>query len=85
MLPFIVRPSKAKTRSQSSEHGVVATGKHDYSSSSFCVEGHVRLLCDPDAMEQNSQLTCHRNNRLVPGLLAALIGVRAFNQFRQGA
>jgi hypothetical protein len=51
MLPFLVRPSKAKTRSQSSEHGVVATGQHDHLLGSFCVEGHIRLLRDPDAME----------------------------------
>jgi hypothetical protein len=32
---------------------VVATGKHDQLSSSFCVEGHVRFLSNPDAMEQD--------------------------------
>jgi hypothetical protein len=30
MLPFIGRPWKTKTRTQSSEHGVVATGKKDH-------------------------------------------------------
>ncbi len=35
---------KAKTRSQSSEHGVVATSDMNISSSSFCVEGDVGLL-----------------------------------------
>jgi hypothetical protein len=29
MLPFLVRPLKAKADSQSSEHGVVATGEHE--------------------------------------------------------
>jgi hypothetical protein len=27
MLPLVGRPSKTKTRTQSSEHGIVATGK----------------------------------------------------------
>jgi hypothetical protein len=63
--------SRTKTRSQSSEHGVVATGKHGYSSSSFSIEGYIWLLRDPDAMEQDGQLTCHSDDRLVPGLLAA--------------
>jgi hypothetical protein len=49
----------------------LTTARHDYSSSSFRVDGHVRLLGDPDAMEQNSQLTRHGNNGFVPGLLAA--------------
>jgi hypothetical protein len=30
MLPFIGRPWKTKTLTQSSEHGVVATGKQDH-------------------------------------------------------
>jgi hypothetical protein len=30
MLPFLRRPCRAKTRTQSSEHGVVATGKHKH-------------------------------------------------------
>jgi hypothetical protein len=30
MLPFISRPRKTKTLTQSSEHGVVATGKKDH-------------------------------------------------------
>jgi hypothetical protein len=30
MLPFIGRPQKTKTRTQSSEYGVVATGKQDH-------------------------------------------------------
>src|SRR5712664_3094074 len=37
---------------------------------SFCVKGDVRLLRGPDAMEQNCQLACHCNNRLVLGLFA---------------
>ncbi len=31
MLPFLGRSWKTKTRSQSSEHGVVATGEHGHS------------------------------------------------------
>jgi hypothetical protein len=50
----ISRPvSRTKTRSQSSEHGVIATGEHSYSSSSLFVEGHVRFLRCPDVVEQN--------------------------------
>ena len=48
----------------------VATRKHKHSSGSFCVKGDVRLLRGPDAMEQNCQLACYRNNRLVLGLFA---------------
>ena len=62
--------SKTKTRSQSSEYGVVATGEHDHLLGGICVEGDIRLLGDPDAMEQDCQLTCYRNDGLVPGLLA---------------
>ena len=69
MLPFIRRALTAKVGSQSSEHGVVATGRHDHLSS-CCVERHIELLRSPYAMQQNGQLTCDRNDRLVPGLLA---------------
>ena len=62
--------SRTKTRSQSSEHGVVATGEHDHLLGSICVEGYIRLLGNPDAVEQNCQLPCYRNDGLVPGLLA---------------
>src|SRR5271154_5961696 len=61
--------SETKTRTQSSEHGVVATGKHDHSSSSLFVEGHVRLLRGPDAMEQDGQLPSYRNDGLTLRLL----------------
>jgi hypothetical protein len=69
MLPFLSRSWKAKTRSQSSEHGVVAKEKVGHSSSSLFVEGHVRLLRRPDVVEQNFQLPCNRDDRLVPGCL----------------
>jgi hypothetical protein len=69
MLPFLSRSWKTKTRSQSSEHGVVATGEHGYYSSSFCVEGHVWFLGGPETMEQHCQLARDCNNRLIPGLL----------------
>jgi hypothetical protein len=63
--------SEAKTRTQSSEHGVVATGKHgDLLGGSF-VERHVQLLRGPEAMEQDSQLTRKGNYGLALGLLAA--------------
>jgi len=65
---------KAKTPSQSSEHGVVATSKKSHFSSSFSVEGHVRLLRCPDPMKQNGQLTRYRNHGFVPGLLATSCG-----------
>jgi hypothetical protein len=61
----------AKTPSQSSEHGVVATGQHDHLSGSLGVEGRIRLLRDPDAMEQDGQFTCYSDHGLVPGLLTA--------------
>ena len=69
MLLFFRRSQKAKTPSQSSEHGVVTTGKQDASSSSFCVEWDVGLLRNPNAMEQNCQLTRHRNDSFVLSLL----------------
>ena len=63
--------SKTKTRSQSSEHGVVATGEHDHLLGSLCVEGYIRLLRDPDAMEKDCQLARDSDDCLVPGLLAS--------------
>jgi hypothetical protein len=62
---------RAKVGTQSSEHGVIATSEHEQSSGGFRVEGHVRLLCGPDAMEKNSELACHRDYRSVLGLLAS--------------
>jgi hypothetical protein len=50
MLLFIGRPQKTKTRTQSSEHGVVATGKHGHVLGSLFIERHVRLLSAPEAM-----------------------------------
>jgi hypothetical protein len=69
MLPFIGRPLRTKTRSQSSEHGVVATSKHHHPSRGCCVERHVWFLRDPDAVEQDGQLTSYRNYGLALGLL----------------
>src|ERR1700680_3569826 len=54
--------SRAKTRTQSSEHGFVATGKHGGLSGCSCVERHIRLLRGPDAMEQHGQLTGYRDD-----------------------
>jgi hypothetical protein len=61
----------AKTRTQSSEHGVDATSKHDDLSGCFRVERDVELLSDPEAMEQDSQLPCYSHHRLILSLLAA--------------
>jgi hypothetical protein len=62
---------EVKMLTQSSVHGVVATSKHDQVSSNFSVEGCVRFLNDPDAMEQYGQLACYVNNCLALGLFAA--------------
>ena len=70
MLPFIGRPWKTKTRTQSSEHGVVATDKHVELSGCFFVERHVRLLSAPEVMEQHGQLAGYGNDGLTLGLLA---------------
>ena len=61
---------RTKTRSQSSEHGVVATGEHGHPQAACCVERHVWLLRDPDAVEQDGQLACYRHDSLVLRLLA---------------
>ncbi len=71
MLPFIGRPWKTKTRTQSSEHGVVATGEQGHHLGRFFVERYVRLLRAPEAMEQHGQLAGYGNNGLALGLLAA--------------
>ena len=63
--------SKAEVGSQSSEHGVVATGKHVGLSGRLLVERHVRLLCTPEVMKQYSELTGHCDDGLTFGLLAA--------------
>lgn len=70
MLPFIAR-SGTKADWLSSEHGVVATGEHDQALSCCSIEGFVRLLCDPEAVEHNCQLAGDCHHGLVPGLLAA--------------
>ena len=44
---------RAQPDTQSSEHGVVATGKQDDLLSGFRVEGHIRFLRNPDAVKQN--------------------------------
>ena len=69
MLPFIGRPWKTKTRTQSSEHGVVATGEHIDLLSSLFVERHIRSLGAPE-MKQHRKLAGHGNDGLTSGLLA---------------
>jgi hypothetical protein len=44
----------AKVGSQSSEHGVIATGRHSRALCSLSVERYVWFLRDPDAVEENS-------------------------------
>ena len=70
MLLFIGRSQKAKTRTQSSEHGVVATGEQGHLLGRFFVERYVRLLRAPEAVEQHGQLASNCNNGLTLGLLA---------------
>jgi hypothetical protein len=53
MLPFLRRSWKTKTRTQSSEHGVVATGQQAHLLRSLFVKRYVRLLCRPEAMEKD--------------------------------
>jgi hypothetical protein len=70
MLPFLVRLEDQNalavigTRCRRNE-------SHDDLLGSFGVEGRIRLLRDPDAMEQDGQLTRYSDNCLVPGLLTA--------------
>ena len=66
--------SKAEVGSQSSEHGVVATGKHVDLSGCLFVERHVRLLGAPEVMKQHGQLARDGNNGLAFGLLATSCG-----------
>jgi hypothetical protein len=47
---------------QSAKHGVIAPDKHHQTSSSYFVERHVWFLGDPEAMEEDGQLPCHRNS-----------------------
>jgi hypothetical protein len=61
---------KTKVGSQSSEHGVIATGKHHQASRCYGVERYVWFLGYPDAVEQHGQFPCDSNHSLVPGLLS---------------
>ena len=63
--------SKAEVGSQSSEHGVVATGKHVDLSGCLFVERHVRLLGAPEAVKQHGKLAGYGNDGLTFGLLAS--------------
>ena len=56
--------SKAEVGSQSSEHGVVATGEHVDLSSSLLVERHIRSLGAPEVMKQHGQLARYGNDGL---------------------
>ena len=71
MLLFMSRSRKTKTPSQSSERGIVATGKPDEVLGSLFVERYVRFLRGPEMIKQNGQLTSYCNDGLVSGLLAA--------------
>ena len=62
---------KTKVGSQSSEHGIVATGKHRHRSGGCGIERHVWFLSSPESMKQNSKLASNGNDGLAPGLLAA--------------
>ena len=74
MLPIVFRPLKAKADSKSSEHGVVATGKHVDLSGCLFIERHVRLLGAPEVMKQHGQLARYGNDGLALGLLATSSG-----------
>ena len=63
--------SKAEVGSQSSEHGVVATGEHVDLSGCLFVERYVRLLGAPEVMKQYRKLAGHGDDGLTLGLLAA--------------
>jgi hypothetical protein len=62
--------SKAEVGSQSSEHGVVATGKHVDLSGCLFVERHVSFLSAPEVMKQHGKLAGYGNDGLTLGLLA---------------
>ena len=66
--------SKAEVGSQSSEHGVFATGKHVDLSGCLFIERHVRLLSAPEVMKQHGKLACYCNNGLALGLLTTSSG-----------
>lgn len=63
--------SKAEVGSQSSKHGVVATGEHIDLSSSLFVERHICSLGAPEVMKQRGKLAGYGNDGLTFGLLAA--------------
>ena len=60
---------KAQPDTQSPERGVT-TVEHDQTSGGLCVERQVRLLRDPDAMQQDGKLACDGNDGLVTRLFA---------------
>ena len=62
---------RAQADTQSSEHGVVATSKHDHLSSGCGVKGNVWFLGHPDAVQQHGQLSSYGNDGPVSGLLAS--------------
>jgi hypothetical protein len=66
--------SKAEVGSQSSEHGVVATGEHVDLSSSLFVERHVSLLRAPEVMKQHGQLARYCDDGFTFSLLASTGG-----------
>ena len=62
--------SKAEVGSQSSEHGVIATGKHVDLSGSLFVKRHIRLLRTPETVKQHGKLAGNGNNGLALGLFS---------------
>src|ERR1700742_2407933 len=62
---------KTKVGSQSSERGIVATGKHGHRSGGCGIERHVGFLSGPQSMKQNGKLASYGDNGLAPGLLTA--------------
>ena len=74
MLLFLGRLRGAKTRTQSSEHGVDATVQHGDLLGCSCVERHVGFLVSPEAMKQDSQLPRYCNHSLALGLLPTSTG-----------
>src|ERR1700748_2295257 len=62
---------ETKVGSQSSERGIVATGKHRHRSGSSGIERHVGVLGRPESMEQHCKLASNGNDSFTPGLLAA--------------
>jgi hypothetical protein len=69
MLPVFGRPCEGQPDTQSPERGVT-TVEHDQTSGCLCVERHVWLLRDPDAMQQDGKLACDCNDGSVTRLFA---------------